>query len=124
MRSRRGFLRALGLVAAGSAGLLLYRREAERTLLFDALRGERDVRAPRLGEAWLEQTPAERDIAVLRARLGLDGKPGLFGRHWRAALASRFRADLAADDTVLLHGWLVTRTEARIAALLVLARKP
>lgn len=77
----------------------------------------------RLGRSYLEATPEERDGPTLLARLSLrDGIPHFEGRPrqeatWRALKARRDQ-EFAAGDTVVVDGWLLARTEARLCAVL------
>lgn len=87
----------------------LARPELLRALGADAVRD--------LGRRYREAVPAERDVARLRAailssrpwtaRLGLD----------RTSVADQVRADFVEQRTVIVGGWLLSRTEARQCAL-------
>ncbi len=69
-----------------------------------------------LGERYLAAFPDEAAaLAPLAAevrRVGADGPAVL-----RRAVGRRIRADFAAGETVVLDGWVMARTEGRIAAL-------
>lgn len=61
----------------------------------------------KLGRLYHGRTPAEASEDALRAAL----PQGV------AALAIRISADYAGDDVVVLSGWILARTEARLLAL-------
>ena len=61
----------------------------------------------------LEEADAERLTALLGADLGDDEGAALASR-----LAARQRADFGAGRTVVVEGWVLSLTEARICALL------
>lgn len=123
--TRRAFLAAAALAAAGGAGIL-YRRaddgfdpELEQTR--DAARVLDELEpARRVGRAYLDDHPGEAAEATL-VRL-LEREPG-----WSAAwddadalaqLARRtIRSEYADGTTVTVQGWLLSRTEARLCAL-------
>jgi hypothetical protein len=125
--TRRTFLAAAALAAAGGGGLL-YRRStgdfdpdleqtAELARLFDELGPAR-----RVGRAYLESQPAEADEHTL-VRL-LEAEPGWRGV-WEgspariAELARRtVRLDYGRGRTVRVDGWTLSRTEARLCALM------
>lgn len=74
------------------------------------------------GEAYLAQVPEEASIARLKA--------ALFGAAFpadknavRARIVAAERDDFAAGRLVSLHGWLVSRTSARVCALAVLMKR-
>ena len=62
-----------------------------------------------LGEAYLEQFPAEKDVALLESLVDINGPPG--------GLDELIRRDFATGDTVKLQGWVLSRTEGRQSAL-------
>lgn len=88
----------------------------------------------RLGRHYLADTPDERDPATLLARLSLDrlisasGDPARQGGFWRAvetdALKARREQEFASGETVIVDGWLLARTEARLCALLTQPDRP
>jgi hypothetical protein len=76
-----------------------------------------------IGQMYLRQAPAEQDpthlASLLLSSLQLSSHDAL--RLRRRALARLFsvgvRADFAAGRTVVLDGWMLSRTEARVCAL-------
>ena len=91
-------------------------------------RPQRSNRLRRLGRRYLADTPHERDRATLLARLSLDCPFSAAGDRppqddfRRAvetdALKARREQEFASGETVVVDGWLLTRTEARLCALL------
>jgi len=83
-----------------------------------------DADAAAIGERYLRATPAERSADRLAQQLfgrslsDEADRPG-FGRLMRRVQAIRAR-DFLNDDLVLLEGWAVARTEARLLALAAL----
>lgn len=88
---------------------------ALRTRLVRLFRYPNSARA--VGAAYLRLHPevaaAERLTALLGADLGDDEGAALASR-----LAARQRADFGAGRTVVVEGWVLSLTEARICALL------
>lgn len=81
-------------------------------------------RAEAIGYLYLEREPAERDANDLLRHLpemaaGFDAGSA---DEIREALEERRKADFIGGDTVLLDGWIVARTEARLCALAALLR--
>jgi len=128
--TRRSVL--LALVQAGGLALAFGRRMALapglsppadpilarlRSLLSEPL-GARHI-----GQINLRQAPAEGEpmplASLILSSMELTGEDAL--RLERPALARRFsagvRADFAAGRTVVLDGWILSRTEARVCAL-------
>jgi hypothetical protein len=75
--------------------------------------------ARRVGAAYLaahpEEASPERLLQALRSALGpVDAAPAAVLRH---RLAARVRDDFARADVVVVRGWWLSRTEARLAAL-------
>jgi hypothetical protein len=76
-----------------------------------------------IGQIYLGQALAENDpthlASLILSSLGLTSQDSL--RFQRGALSKLFgtavRADFAAGRTVVLHGWILSRTEARVCAL-------
>ena len=122
--SRRAFLASLAVVGAGGGLVLLLRRSrpgdpvAEEAKV--ALAGiPADPKAARtIGSAYLAAEPGEADEAALVA--GLFGEDGL-GEAAPGDLSERLRSlvrtDFAAGRTVVLGGWVLARSEARMCAL-------
>jgi hypothetical protein len=73
----------------------------------------------RIGRRYLEITPAERDPATLRAQLGAFATPADALAH-AAALERAVRRDFTRGDILALDGWILSRTELRVAALFAL----
>lgn len=123
--SRRALLR---LAATAGVTLLLGGRGSQASqshLLGQRLRAllPHDAAAVALGTAYLAQVPGEASAERLVAAL-TDGPRGvpvarLEPRGLGAHLARRIRADFGAGRTVVVRGWIVSRTEARLAALAV-----
>lgn len=68
-----------------------------------------------VGKCYLALAPAEGHADTLRMLLaGRDQADG-------PDLGKVIQADFAASDTVALNGWILSRTEARLAALRLLA---
>jgi hypothetical protein len=119
---RRLFLSAL----AASMALAIMpsvgpeRRDRTARLALDIGGGRPGVRA--LGHRYLALVPQERDTTLLaRTLFGPDyAVPGSLAEARRRIVASRDR-DFAAGDTVVVDGWILARTEARLCALCVLA---
>ena len=81
--------------------------------------------AAAIGAAYLAITPEEEDRDLLLERLAGDSLEEWerFARRdpeaLRAAVRERHREDFEAGRVVRLHGWVLTRTEARLCALAV-----
>ena len=131
--SRRQLLVSLGLVAVGGAVGLRFALEVEdapdqplrlETLKLDDLgRQLGDLQA--LGRRYLERFPEEATpealTAGLQASLEASGAwPPPSGLR-RALLASSSR-DFAEGETFETEGWVLSRTEGRLAALTALSR--
>ncbi len=80
-----------------------------------ALFSDREA-ARRVGLAYLQQVPAEADRARLIALLGPEM---LNAENAHTLLADMTRADFAANRTIIVQGWILSVTEARLAALAV-----
>jgi hypothetical protein len=80
-------------------------------------------RARLFGREYRSQCPAESQPAILTkllcSGLGLDdAAPALWSRdRLLAALNSRVRAEFGRGDAVLIQGWVMARSEARLCAL-------
>jgi hypothetical protein len=76
--------------------------------------------AAALGAAYLRRAPEEAEAASLVARL-FPGVASAALERWpdgalRAALAGRLAEDFAQSRTVVLQGWVLSRSEARLFA--------
>jgi hypothetical protein len=124
--SRRSFILSIaatlapvGLVGFAWTNFPILRRAALESLLTD-IAGARAI-----GLRYLAIAPEEADRAALAALLfsGFSEPPGSpieFAR-LRGTLAEQRDRDFAAGDTVVIGGWIVARTEARLCALAALA---
>jgi len=95
------------------------RRAALESLLSD-IDGARAI-----GARYLAMVPEEGDHAMLAAELFSGatqplGTPIAFDK-LRQTLAARRERDFASGDTIIIGGWIVARTEARLCALATLA---
>jgi hypothetical protein len=121
--TRRSFLAGLAAGIAGAAlGLRLYlsgggaSREAAR--LAGMLPHAQS--AARLGRLYLEGAPQEADAARLVALINAAPAPTDTDEALRAKLDARIRDDFINNDLVAVDGWLLSRTEARLCALVSL----
>ena len=116
---RRDFL---GITAVGVAGLAcpgeaagaVPRATLAHPQLLDLLRNEQLVAA--LGRRYRDAVPSENNAHVLEAAI-LAGAPGDASVEPRRWLADRVQRDFAQGETVTVDGWVLSRTEARQAAL-------
>jgi hypothetical protein len=119
--SRRTVLLGLGGAAtaafvAVAAGVTL----ADRDDSSDDAGGDRTTEESvvRVGEAYRAAYPDEDDQSLLERELpDLDGARGAELDARLRLLDERVRQDFADGDVVLVDGWLLSRTEARAAAL-------
>jgi hypothetical protein len=132
--SRRTFFAGLAAgIAATALGLRLYwsggsggntRGAAKR--LAGVLRHPDS--AARLGRLYLESTPGEADAARLVMLIGTARGPALpaitdaTDESLRSGLEERIRNDFINGKTVVVDGWLLSPTEARLCALVSLLR--
>jgi hypothetical protein len=113
-------LATAGLATAGLAAAVLP-WIGMRSFAADEERLRRAVpqaaRASALGRAYLARAPGEADPVRLAAAIiaGL-GAP-VDDERLPALIRARVRADFAAGDIVTIDGWVLSRTEARLAAL-------
>ena len=86
-----------------------------RTL--DALISDKESAAV-IGAAYLDQFELERSSAILQTRIqeSMSDAGLTMGEH---ALLRRVEMDFERGEIVNLHGWLLSRTEARLCALCV-----
>jgi hypothetical protein len=116
------FARRTLLAAAAAALLVSFRRGRAEVPLCDRL--ARLFRHPEsarvVGAAYLRLVREEADVeqlaALLEAELGEAEGAALERR-----LAAQQRADFGAGRTVVVEGWILSRTEARVCALLAAA---
>lgn len=132
--SRRAFVRgAVGLAVAGVAasaggGALGLGRPVSPARRLASIVAHRESAAA-VGREVLRQRPSEADVGVLLAALGasVPDLPRLLAHAsddvLRAALDAASRRDFAeaADGLVHVQGWIASRTEARICAIVALA---
>jgi len=117
---RRDFL---GITAVGVAGLAcpgeaaagaVSRATLAHPHLLDLLRDEQLVAA--LGRRYRTAVPSESEAHVLEAAI-LAHAPADASAEPRRWLADRIQQDFARGETVTIDGWVLSRTEARQAAL-------
>lgn len=128
--TRRTFL---GLVLTGSAGAAFGSRAQASTAgrtsreaaLLVALTGifRNRESAARIGERYLRETPHEARTDVLAARIV---EPGAAATRVDAASVqghakARVQADFEAGEMVVVDGWMLARTEARLCGLVYLS---
>lgn len=129
--SRRTAIGILGASAVAAAlGIAVVRRDAgpEPALVQPGIPGEGEGGSntgstggiAAIGEAYLAAEPAEADRASLFAALGI--APDAVGdpNAQLDALAGEIHLDFEEGRTVRLGGWLLSLTEARLAALVAL----
>ena len=78
--------------------------------------------ARRLGQGYLVLHPAERDQQLLSrllrtALIPVGAVPPIGQAALERMLTARARQEFAEQDTVVVHGWVLARTEARLCAL-------
>lgn len=117
--TRRALLGA-GVAALAGAGLLVWTgRRAAETARADALVAvlrDRNA-ASRVGERILTELPAWGDATALRRTLGGGSSVGLAAR-----VAQHVREDFDGGRVVLVDGWVLAETEARLYTLAALSR--
>lgn len=110
---RRGLLAA---VAAAAAAALLPKPAAAALQATLARRIARvGAEASEVGARYLRAEPTEADLAALEARLAERLHAARGGLPMRLAEAAR--ADFRRGDVVLVDGWVLSRTEARVCAV-------
>lgn len=125
--ARRDMLLALAggaLLAAVAPRAARPRIAAETRGVFPATLFRHPDSARRIGRAYLAERPAEADADRLRMLIAQD-VPGLVHAGiapaaLRRAVAARQHRDFAERRTVLVRGWLLSQTEARLCALATL----
>jgi len=113
--TRRRFLRLVGGAIATGAGVVVVPDLLRATPIWAALPKPEDG-IQQIGRAYLRLRPREAHVRVLRRKLVAAGIGG-DGRAQLSAAASRIADDFAAGRTVTLDGWVLSVTEARLAAL-------
>jgi hypothetical protein len=122
--ARREVVLALAAVAAVPGLLVSCRRRVEpgalAAALAESLRRDEPVRT--LGRAVLAEHREEGDAATLAARLATDlgWTAGLGGAELDRRLGERIRADFRQGRILVVGGWHLAATEARVAALVAL----
>ena len=116
--ARRGLMRILGL--AGVAAALCPQAASALPLPSPVRRLTgllADVASARqVGQAYLQGTPGDADRDSLMAQL----VARLQGDLSRETLVACCRADFADGRTVMVNGWMLSQTEARLCALAAL----
>ena len=81
--------------------------------------------AGEIGRRYLASAPEENDPALLAARLFPDHRDVPYAPFdvatMRRQLQGQCRREFATSDTVILDGWIVARSEARLCALAAIA---
>ncbi|MBL0940367.1 MAG: hypothetical protein IBJ03_15840 [Gemmatimonadaceae bacterium] len=110
-----------GTVVGGSALMMLFWRNTDLKLDDPSwlLAGFDTAAQIAIGRQYLADHPKERDLATLTAEVGR-AKSGPWS--WSPVLPSIdvVAAEFALDETVIVDGWLLSRTEARLCAGLAL----
>jgi hypothetical protein len=124
LMNRRMFLRITAM--APGAMLATTPMPCGTTTVGDLLRSIPDPgSAAAVGHAYLQDNPDEADVERLLAGIcpPRHGSPCASRRHSRMAdeLDARIRDDFIGNRTVLVRGWLLAQTEARLYALASLA---
>jgi hypothetical protein len=118
---RRSFL---GGALLGAGGLLLALQAHPVRLSAKPLRPVQPENAAMIsvGRAYLDQTPQEANVARLRQLLDLaaEASAATLPDPVKERLAVRQSEDFRTGQTVLVQGWVLSRTEARLYALAAL----
>jgi hypothetical protein len=122
--TRRGFvlsilaLAPIALVGTAWIRFPTFRRAAIESLLSN-IGGARQI-----GARYLDLAPEDSDPVALAARVfGAAGHPPQNPRDiaaLRQAISVQRERDFATGDTVIIDGWILARTEARLCALTVI----
>ena len=121
--TRRRFLvysgASVATVAGGALGVAAWRDRSESNVLLQLIAGDSNQGEwRRLGELYLEDHPEERSRERLLQLLGVDRPSWLRPNHQRVSLiAQAVQQDYDNDRVVLLDGWVLSTSEARIYAL-------
>lgn len=127
--SRRQVLGLLagGAVALGAGGIVVLQRDADEGPAPADPAGLRDALVT-IGARYLALHPEDAALADLLAALGGDGGPDADADGIVAAPGAALRARQAAiadehatGDTADVDGWVLARTECRVAAVVALA---
>jgi hypothetical protein len=78
--------------------------------------------AEKVGRRYLAIAPSEANVGSLLEHLGLAASPSDDGDEHRThtRFAERRRREFANGDTVVIDGWILARSEARLCALIAL----
>ena len=129
-RTRRNFLIGLPLLAAGVVGYQLRHKfegfvpenhALEKILSFLKYPSHAAI----IGEVYLDQYPQESDSEKLMSKLSdyLSLDLSLSSeRDIEKALLRTIKEDYTKDQTVILDGWLLSRTECVLAGLVAVSR--
>lgn len=121
---RRTFLVCVGAaLGAGVAAERMTARARRRPVLAWVAQLSEPAAARDLGVEYLTRHPAEAERDILLGHLaGLVPRSVLFGEGTRAVAGfnERLRRDFAEGDIVWMGGWLLSRTELRLCALMAL----
>ena len=115
----------MGAVVSTSGGIGRALAATPETAVANRLRDLLTHRASaaRIGRAYLESEPHEADVGLLVRDLAADwpGGPAALAELPETTLArlvsDRTRRDFAEGETVMLDGWVLSRTELRLCAL-------
>lgn len=121
--TRRGFLAAAGLAAVGGGGFVYrvwasggFNPDLEQTAEVAKLLAEL-APARRIGRAYLAENPNEASEETLVRLLAKDGVRDDTQARLSANARRAVRRDYDSGRTVLVQGWMLSRTEARLCAL-------
>lgn len=115
--NRRAVLRGLGsvLIAGAFSGFAAGRGATSALVLGSIVNPDS---AAVIGRAVLNAQLVESDASALASILFPAGPDAAKVPDWAlASLVARIRADFAASDMVAVQGWALSRTEARLCAL-------
>lgn len=116
--TRRRLLAALAAVGLGAAGWrVLDDGDDSPEARLAAVLADRDA-ARNVGERYLDTRPAERDAALLVRRLAPLGDPAVAPEQvLREQALDAVRRDFEVGRFVIVDGWYLAETEARLCAL-------